>query len=103
MKTLGIIIARAGSAGLKDKHVLPLCGKPVVEYTFEHARAARSLTRVVVSTDSAEVRKLAERAFLETIARPAKLATPDASVQDVLLHAMHEVENRSDFKADAIV
>jgi CMP-N-acetylneuraminic acid synthetase len=29
MQTLGIIIARAGSLGLKNKHLLPLLGRPL--------------------------------------------------------------------------
>src|SRR3954454_13446558 len=98
MNTLAVILARADSAGLKNKHVLPLLGRPVISYTFDHARAARTLSRVVVSTDCSQVRKLAETARFETIDRPAALATADASVQDVLLHAMHAVEQRSTFR-----
>jgi N-acylneuraminate cytidylyltransferase len=104
MQILAVIMARAGSAGLKDKHLLPLHGRPVVEYTFDHARAAKSISRVVVSTDCANVRQRAERNWFETIARPAPLATADASVQDVLLHALETVEQRSaSFRADGIV
>ena len=103
MNVLGVILARAGSAGLKNKHVLPLLGRPVVKYTFAHARQARLLTRVVVSTDAPHVRRLAEANFFETIKRPAELATADASVQDVMLHAMAAVEANSAFRADALV
>ena len=102
MNVLAIIIARAGSVGLKNKHLLPLLGKPVIHYTFEHARASRLISRAVVSTDCADVRKLAERNFFETVARPGDLATADASVQDVLLHATKTVEERSQFRADCI-
>src|SRR3954469_8519744 len=98
VNTLGVILARGGSKGLRNKHLLPLLGRPVIGYTFDHARAASSLTRVVVSTDSAEIRQLAAESFFETIQRPAELATDDASVQDVMLHAMHEVERRSSFR-----
>src|SRR5580693_5164058 len=51
MNVLGIILARGGSEGLKGKHLRPLCGKPVIEYTFDHANSSRLLTRTVVSTD----------------------------------------------------
>jgi len=102
MNALAIIIARGGSQGLKDKHLLPLLGKPVISYTLAHARASTRLTRIVVSSDSASVRRLAEREFFETIARPSELAAPDSSVQDVLLHALQTVEARCAFRADAI-
>ncbi|HWB52580.1 MAG TPA: acylneuraminate cytidylyltransferase family protein [Tepidisphaeraceae bacterium] len=92
MRTLGVILARAGSAGLTSKHLRQLCGRSVIEYTFDHARSARTLTHVVVSTDCPEIRKLAQYHGLDVIDRPAELATADASVQDAMLHAMRSVE-----------
>ena len=103
MNILAVILARAGSLGLKDKHLRSLLGRPVIDYTFEHARAARRLTRVVVSSDCPVIRNAAERLWFETIARPAELATADASVQDVMLHALETVESRSSFHADGVV
>jgi len=100
---LAVILARAGSTGLKDKHLRPLLGRPVIDYTFDHARAAKRLTRVVVSTDCPAVRNAAERLWFETIVRPPHLATADASVQDVMLHALQTVESRSSFHADGLV
>src|ERR1051325_110295 len=89
---LAVIMARAGSVGLKNKHLLPLLGRQVITYTFDHARAATTLTHTVVSSDCAEVRSLAIYNGLPAIERPAHLATADASVRDVLLHALEEVE-----------
>jgi CMP-N-acetylneuraminic acid synthetase len=103
MNVLAVILARAGSAGLKNKHLLPLLGKPVINYTFEHARAAQRLTRVVVSSDSPDVLRLAAASKLQTLNRPATLATAEASVQSVLLHALQSVEAQGGFRADAIV
>src|SRR5438128_410381 len=102
VKILGIILARAGSEGLKNKHLLPLLGRPVISYTFDTARGAKRLSRVVVTTDSAQIRQLAQQSMLETIVRPPQLATADASVQATLLHALHAVEARSSFRADGI-
>ena len=100
---LGVILARAGSKGLPHKHTRPLLGRPVVDYTFDAAASAQTLTRLVVSTDCPQVRRLAQGRFLQTINRPAALATDTASVQDVLLHATEQVESRGGFRADAIV
>lgn len=103
MNVLGVILARAGSVGLKNKHLLPLLGRPVIAYTFDHARASKLLSRVVLTSDSPEVLRLAAGAGLETIIRPAGLATAEASVQDVMLHAVEQVESRPGFRADAMV
>src|SRR5690606_29175303 len=95
--------ARAGSQGLANKHLLDLLGRPVISYTFEHARQATRLTRTVVSTDCPRITALARSHGLATIVRPAHLATSDASVQDAMLHAMRTVEEAGDFTADALV
>jgi CMP-N-acetylneuraminic acid synthetase len=108
MQTLGVILARAGSVGLKGKHLLPLLGRPVIAYTLTHARAAWSLTRIVVSSDCPHILELAGQEGFETVERPAALATSDASVQAVMLHAMHTIEARgatsskAAFRADAL-
>lgn len=103
MKTLGVILARGGSEGLKNKHLRLLLGRAVIGYTFEHVRKSGRLSRVVVSSDSPQILDLARQEGLETILRPAELATSEASVQDVLLHAMKTVESSGDFRADAVV
>ena len=100
---VGVILARAGSKGLPGKHTRPLLGRPVVDYTFDAAAEAASLSRVAVSTDCPDVARLARERFLQTIPRPPALATDTASVQDALLHALQQVESRGDFRADAVV
>lgn len=99
---LGVIMARAGSKGLADKHVLPLLGRPVIAYTFDHVKRSQRLTRTIVSSDSQAVLKLAQEAGLATIARPAELCTDTASVQAVMLHAL-DASERDGFRADAAV
>jgi N-acylneuraminate cytidylyltransferase len=103
MNTLAVILARAGSEGLAGKHLRLLMGRPVISYTFDHARAARHPTRTVVSTDCPAIRQLAKANGLETITRPPVLATRDASVQAVMLHALKTIEQQGDFHADGLV
>ena len=101
---LGVILARAGSAGLTSKHLRDLLGRKVIEYTFDHARAAKHLSKVVVSTDCPRITQLAQQYGFETILRPANLATADASVQGAMLHALDEVEARDpNFRTDSLV
>jgi CMP-N-acetylneuraminic acid synthetase len=102
MTTLGVILARAGSVGLTSKHLRLLLGRPMIEYTFDHAFDSALLSKVVVSTDCPGVARLARRYQLEVIDRPPELAGPDASVQDVMLHAMKTVEKTGGFQADAL-
>jgi N-acylneuraminate cytidylyltransferase len=103
MNMLAVILARAGSQGLKGKHLRPLCGRSVIEYTFDHAAQSRLLNKTVVSTDCGKIRELAQARSLQVIDRPAELATSWASVQDAMLHAMDAVESDGSFHADGVV
>src|SRR5438067_3204193 len=100
---LAVIMARAGSVGLKNKHTLPLLGRPVISYTFDHAIASKLITGWVVSSDSPEILSLAADAGFHTIQRPPNLATAEASVQSVLLHALQSIERDCGYVADAVV
>jgi CMP-N,N'-diacetyllegionaminic acid synthase len=103
MKTLGVVLARAGSKGLPNKHLLTLQGRPVISYTLDHARAASRLSRVVVSSDCPLVRRFGVVNGFDAIDRPRELATDSASVQDVLLHAVDSLRAEHGFHADAVV
>ena len=94
MVALGIILARAGSQGLRDKCVRPLLGRPLIEYTFDHALASARLTAVVLTTDSRRAQELARHRGIEVIERPLELATDTATVDAAARHAVHTWESR---------
>lgn len=91
---LGIILARAGSRGLRDKCVRPLLGRPLIEYTFDHARAAKSLSAIVLSTDSAPAKRLAQQRGIPVIDRPAALAGDTATIDSAARHAVEQWESQ---------
>lgn len=102
MFTLGVILARGGSQGLPDKHLIDLLGRPVIDYTFEHALLARKLSAIVITSDCRRILSLGRQAGCDAIERPAALATADASVQDVLLHAVDSFETMTGHDVDAV-
>jgi 3-deoxy-manno-octulosonate cytidylyltransferase (CMP-KDO synthetase) len=55
-EALGVIPARYGSTRLPGKALVPLCGKPLVQWVYERARQARQLSDVIVATDDARIR-----------------------------------------------
>ncbi len=103
MRTLSIIIARAGSVGLPSKHLLQLLGRPVIDYTFDHADLAACPEETVVSSDCPNVLRLAENRDFLTVERPAHLATSETTVQDVLLHTLEAIERTESWRPDAVV
>lgn len=93
----GLDLARTGG-------MPTLGGRPLAAYTIEAAKAAQSVQRIVVSTDSEEVRQLvlglgAEAPFL----RPPALAEAGVPIEQVLKHCLSWLEERERFSCDVIV
>lgn len=102
MVTLGVILARAGSKGLRDKCVRTLLDRPVIEYTFDHVSASQRLTDALLTTDSEPAKELARRAGIEVIDRPAELASDAAPVDAAARHAVTHWETSHDSVVDLV-
>ncbi len=87
-RTVAIIPARGGSKGLPRKNVLPLAGKPLVAHSIDAALAARTVDRVVVSTDDPEIAAVARAWGADVVDRPAELSGDTASSEAALLHTL---------------
>lgn len=103
MKYLIIIPARGGSKGIPNKNIKLLDGKPLIHYTIEAAREVFEDADICVSTDSQEIKSVAEQTGLYVpFLRPEHLATDNAGTYDVLCHALDFFE-KQDNHYDAIV
>jgi CMP-N,N'-diacetyllegionaminic acid synthase len=85
---LALIPARGGSKAIPGKNVARVGGRPLIAWTIEAARAACSVDRVVVSTDSSEIASVARGLGAEVLDRPAGIAADDTPMLDVVLHAL---------------
>lgn len=88
MDVLGLIPARGGSKGIPSKNLAQLASKPLIVWTIEAARAARTLTRAVVSTDDEEIAGVARQQGADVLDRPARLAADDTPMLEVIRHAL---------------
>lgn len=94
-KILVVIPARGGSKGLPGKNIKPLCGKALIEYSIDVARAITSDDNICVSTDDPKIIDVVENYGLKVpFVRPAELASDTASTNEVLLHAINFYESR---------
>lgn len=104
MNILCVIGARGGSQGLPGKNIRPLLGKPVIAWSIEHALATPEINRVVVSTDSSDIAKVAENAGAEVpFMRPAVLSQSHTGKFDVWKHALSACETHYQEHYDAYV
>ena len=59
-KIIAIIPARGGSKLLKNKNIKKLFGKPLICYSIEIAKKCKFIDRVIVSSDSKKIIKIAK-------------------------------------------
>ncbi|HKZ00869.1 MAG TPA: acylneuraminate cytidylyltransferase family protein [Pyrinomonadaceae bacterium] len=92
---LGLIPARGGSKGVQRKNARLLNGKPLISYTAAAALAAKTLSRVVLSTEDDEIARIGRDCGLEVpFIRPAELARDDTPMLPVVQHALSWLEHR---------
>ena len=60
MKIIGIIPARAGSKGIKNKNIININGKPLIYYTIQAIKKSK-LKDYVVSSDSKKILNIAKK------------------------------------------
>ena len=103
-KILGIICARAGSKGIKNKNLLKIQNKSLIEIAVKHARGSKFINRIIVSTDSKKISDIAKKNFAEVpFKRPYKLSKDDSKEWDVWIHALNYLKNEENYIPDVLV
>lgn len=96
-KILAIIPARSGSKGLPHKNIKILAGKPLLAHSIECAKSSGIFTDIIVSTDSAEYKKIAEQYGASVpFLRSAETASDTASSLSVILETLKNCSTQYD-------
>ena len=86
---LFIITARAGSERLKKKNTKIFKGKPLILWTILQALRFSDKHKIVITTDDAEVIKIAQKyQSISIIMRPKHLSRPSSSSIQVVKHVL---------------
>jgi CMP-N-acetylneuraminic acid synthetase len=102
MRFLAIIPARGGSKGVPRKNLRPLNGRPLIAYAIAAAKGSKTVDRIVVSTDDAEIAEVSHSLGAEVRIRPTMLAADDTPTRDVLEHVATELAHEA-YRPDAIL
>lgn len=95
---IAIIPARGGSKGLPNKNIRDLCGKPLIAYTINTALEAKSISRVIVSTDNFEIAEIALEYNAEVpFMRPMELATDKSLVIDTYIYTIDKLNENAKY------
>ena len=104
LRVLFLIVARGGSRGVKDKNIRRIGDLSLLGYKAVTAQKSRYCTRLILSTDSAEIQKEGRKYGVEIpFTRPAELASDTASSIDVIRHAMDWIEQEGADTYDAFM
>ena len=97
-KLLCIIPARAGSRRIKNKNLLRLSNKTLVELAYNVAKKSKICDYIFVSSDKAKIAKK-----LPWIQRSKKLSGSKVDISDVISEALIKIELKFNIKFDYII
>jgi len=100
---VALICARGGSKGLPGKNIKPLDGIPLISWSIKLAQKIDKISRVIVSTDSPEIVKIARDHGAEVpFLRPEYLAQDDSPEWLVWRHALDFLRSEN-YELDGLI
>jgi len=88
-KIIAIIPAREGSKGVPNKNLKKILNKTLIQYTTDAAKKSSFIDKIIVSTDSIEIKNFANAEGLVCDKlRPEELSSDTAILYDVLKYEL---------------
>lgn len=104
MKVLAVIPAKSVSKRIPNKNMKPLAGKPMIAYILETITHVKGIDKIVVSTDSSKIARLAQKYGAEVpFLRPKELTRDDTPALSVLQHVVFELKGREGYYPDYVL
>ena len=96
-----IVPARAGSLGMRDKNIKELAGTPLLVHSINFAKKLPFVSKVLLSTDSDNYRKVGIRygafaPFLRSSAASSSTAMEEDILEDIIIKAQQKSINLPD-------
>jgi N-acylneuraminate cytidylyltransferase len=86
---IAVLPARGGSKRIPRKNVRPFCGRPMIAWPIDAARASGLFEHIIVSTDDPEIAEVAHGLGAEMpFMRPAELADDHTGTIPVIAHTV---------------
>lgn len=91
MRVVAVIPARAGSKGIPNKNIRLLNGKPMIYYAIQNAITSTWITDIIVTTDSMEIKAVADNMGVAVRWRAAELCRDEVTLDTVVYDAVSEI------------
>jgi len=103
-EVLALVPARSGSKSVPRKNLREVGGKPIVVHAIEHALAARTITRVILTTDDHEIADIGASAGAEApFLRPSEFAQDLSTDYEFVHHALTWLRDNERYTPDLVV
>lgn len=103
-EVLAVIPARGGSKGIPRKNIRDFAGYPLIAYSVAAGLQAETVTRVMVSTDDAEIADVAREYGAEVpFMRPQELAQDSTLDLPVFEHVLQTLAEKEGYHPDVVV
>lgn len=103
LKKICVICMRKNSKGIKNKNLIKINNKYLMDYTINTAINSNFFNKIVVSSDSEKILKIAKKSKIDfIIKRPLKLATKNISKHKTIIQAVKKSEKKFNEKYDYV-
>jgi len=97
MSVLAIIPARSGSKEIKNKNLIILKGKKLIQYTIEESMKSKIIDRIFVSSDSKKILKFSKKFKISTILRPKRISLDNSKTIDCVKHLLKYLKKKENY------
>ena len=103
MKIIAVIPARGGSKRIPQKNIIDFMGKPIIAWTIEAAKKCNLFDRIIVSTDSSNIAKVAKNYTLDVPFLRNDKSDDMSTVTEATLVAIQQAEAYYNEKYEVVV
>jgi 3-deoxy-manno-octulosonate cytidylyltransferase (CMP-KDO synthetase) len=84
MNIIGIIPARLKSTRLKEKMLIKVNGKTIIEWTFQNAKKSKLIKKLYIATDDKKIKNVIEKAGGEVVMTSSKCNSGTERIREAL-------------------
>ena len=103
VKFIGLITARKNSKRIKNKNLILIKKKPLLQYSFSALKKSKKLKIGFITTDCDIISDLAKKNNIFTIKRPSNLALDNTTSEETLKHAISYIIKKFKFFPENVV
>ncbi len=100
---IAIIPARAGSKGIKNKNLVKINNRPLIDYTIESAKKSKYIKKIFVSTNGKGIKNYCKKKNISVIDRPKYLSGDIIMPDNAVLHAIKFIRQSYSFTFDNVI